>query len=503
MVGHEPDPFLPLPPLSAGAARTEAERCLYCYDAPCARACPTGIDVPRSSARSRRATSRAAHGRSSRPTRWEPRAGPPAPSSACARAPASATTWTARSRSAASSATPSRRTRRRARHSSPRARRRGSAAIIGAGPAGLACAAELRQAGVGVTVYDANAAGRGAGRPRDRAVAPPARDGAATRPPGGAGRGAVRAGLDGRARRRACRRCSRATTPSCSPSAWATPSGWASPARTRGRDGRAGSHRARDRRHGPPITGRTGRRHRRRQHGVRRRGRGRPPRRRGGHPLLPPERGGVARLPPRDRAGPVPGCRHPLAHRPRGDPRQRRRPGRRLRRHDARRARRVRTAPPTGGGLRLLRRPGHDRAGRRAGRSDRPRGERAWASRSGAASPSRIPPRAGPPNPKVWAIGDITSGGAEVVNAVQAGKLAARSIVDALGLGGPRIVLRPPGDATVPGVDLFTDMAGIRSPNPFWLASCPITNNAEMVMRSFDAGWGGASGRRSATRSGT
>ena len=95
-------------------------------------------------------------------------------------------------------------------------------------------------------------------------------------------------------------------------------------------------------------------------------------------------------------------------------------------------------------------------------------------------------------NAKVWAIGDITTGGAEVVNAVQAGKLAARSIVDALGLGGPRIVPVRPMDATVPGVDLFTDMAGIRSPNPFWLASCPISNNAEMVMRSFDAGWGGA-----------
>ena len=95
-------------------------------------------------------------------------------------------------------------------------------------------------------------------------------------------------------------------------------------------------------------------------------------------------------------------------------------------------------------------------------------------------------------NPKVWAIGDIANGGAEVVNSVQAGKLAASSIVDALGLGGPRIVPVRPGDATVPGVDLFTDMAGIRSPNPFWLASCPISNNAEMVMRAFDAGWGGA-----------
>ncbi|MEX1169047.1 MAG: NAD-dependent dihydropyrimidine dehydrogenase subunit PreA [Chloroflexota bacterium] len=93
-------------------------------------------------------------------------------------------------------------------------------------------------------------------------------------------------------------------------------------------------------------------------------------------------------------------------------------------------------------------------------------------------------------NPKVWAIGDITSGGAEVVNAVQAGKAAAASIVEALGLGS-RIVPVRPADATVPGVDLFTDIAGIRGPNPFWLASCPITNNGEMVARAFDAGWGG------------
>ena len=95
-------------------------------------------------------------------------------------------------------------------------------------------------------------------------------------------------------------------------------------------------------------------------------------------------------------------------------------------------------------------------------------------------------------NPKVWAIGDVANGGAEVVNAVEAGKLAARSIVDALGLGGPRIVPVDRAAATVPGVDLFTDIAGIRSPNPFWLASCPISNNGEMVARAFDAGWGGA-----------
>jgi dihydropyrimidine dehydrogenase (NAD+) subunit PreT len=34
------------PPLSAAQAVAEAERCLYCFDAPCTIACPTGIDVP-------------------------------------------------------------------------------------------------------------------------------------------------------------------------------------------------------------------------------------------------------------------------------------------------------------------------------------------------------------------------------------------------------------------------------------------------------------------------
>ena len=40
--------------------------------------------------------------------------------------------------------------------------------------------------------------------------------------------------------------------------------------------------------------------------------------------------------------------------------------------------------------------------------------------------------------------------------------------------------------------DLSVNICGIKSPNPFWLASAPPTNTGEQVMRGFDAGWGGA-----------
>lgn len=41
------DPFADIAPaLTPDAAMAEAHRCLYCYDAPCTRACPTHIDVP-------------------------------------------------------------------------------------------------------------------------------------------------------------------------------------------------------------------------------------------------------------------------------------------------------------------------------------------------------------------------------------------------------------------------------------------------------------------------
>ena len=39
--------------------------------------------------------------------------------------------------------------------------------------------------------------------------------------------------------------------------------------------------------------------------------------------------------------------------------------------------------------------------------------------------------------------------------------------------------------------DLSCDIAGIRSPNPFWLASAPPTDKEYNVVRAFEAGWGG------------
>src|SRR5881227_2673169 len=53
----EPAPKLPLqqlkknfadinPPLTPAQALEEGARCLFCHDAPCIKACPTGIDVP-------------------------------------------------------------------------------------------------------------------------------------------------------------------------------------------------------------------------------------------------------------------------------------------------------------------------------------------------------------------------------------------------------------------------------------------------------------------------
>lgn len=40
--------------------------------------------------------------------------------------------------------------------------------------------------------------------------------------------------------------------------------------------------------------------------------------------------------------------------------------------------------------------------------------------------------------------------------------------------------------------DISANLAGITSPNPFWLASAPPTNSGYQIMKAFEAGWGGA-----------
>ncbi len=75
----------------------------------------------------------------------------------------------------------------------------------------------------------------------------------------------------------------------------------------------------------------------------------------------------------------------------------------------------------------------------------------------------------------IFGGGDCINGGREVVDAVADGKRAALAIMQ-------RSIMP----------DLSTNFAGIRSLNPFWLASGPPTNCGEQIMRAFDAGWGGA-----------
>src|SRR6187549_3085676 len=39
--------------------------------------------------------------------------------------------------------------------------------------------------------------------------------------------------------------------------------------------------------------------------------------------------------------------------------------------------------------------------------------------------------------------------------------------------------------------DISSNFLGIKSPNPYWLASAPPTDKKYNVLRAFEAGWGG------------
>jgi dihydropyrimidine dehydrogenase (NAD+) subunit PreA len=79
----------------------------------------------------------------------------------------------------------------------------------------------------------------------------------------------------------------------------------------------------------------------------------------------------------------------------------------------------------------------------------------------------------------VYAGGDVTSGGATVVRAVADGKRATAAIL-------PKV--EAPARQR-PSLEL--EFCGLRFPNPFCLSSSPVSNTYEMCARAFDAGWGG------------
>lgn len=95
----------------------------------------------------------------------------------------------------------------------------------------------------------------------------------------------------------------------------------------------------------------------------------------------------------------------------------------------------------------------------------------------------------------IFAGGDIVRGPALVVNAVADGKTAAKAIAD-LCLTSASPLPRGAGSK-----DLSIDFCGVKFKNPFMLSSSPVSNSADMVGRAFDAGWAGVAFKTIATDS--
>jgi len=94
----------------------------------------------------------------------------------------------------------------------------------------------------------------------------------------------------------------------------------------------------------------------------------------------------------------------------------------------------------------------------------------------------------------VFAGGDAVNGGVTAAKAVGEAKLAAAGIHAYLGSPGGELTGCgfPPLESPIDDVDISVEFCGIRFPNPFVLSSAPPTTDGEMIMRAFEAGWGGA-----------
>jgi len=93
------------------------------------------------------------------------------------------------------------------------------------------------------------------------------------------------------------------------------------------------------------------------------------------------------------------------------------------------------------------------------------------------------------PVPGVFAAGDLTRWDRTVVQAVADGRQAARSVHEFLGLG----TIETPGPQVLPpDVDMSVDFCGVRLIHPFVLAAAPPTDDLDMLRAGFEAGWAGA-----------
>ena len=93
------------------------------------------------------------------------------------------------------------------------------------------------------------------------------------------------------------------------------------------------------------------------------------------------------------------------------------------------------------------------------------------------------------PSPGVFAAGDLTRWDRTVVQAVADGRRAARSVHEYLGQGR---VETAGGDVLPPEVDMSVDFCGVRMIHPFVLAAAPPTDDLDMLRAGFEAGWAGA-----------